>query len=198
MCGILLHATTRTAGHAQPQLPAWWNDGVKIIADRGPDACSGAVRIEAANGTLDVDLCASVLALRGEAIVPQPICSTDRKLLLLWNGEVFVTKLAGFDLDAHDGEQLISDIERRIDRTTRDPDALGHAFTQTLSAIEGPYAAVLLDVSVGKRTADCPVTHRCATDHIRYDLLRQRSDWKAFATCQKNRRKSDACVCCMP
>lgn len=184
MCGILLHATTRAARHAKPQLHAWWKDGLKVIADRGPDACSGAVHIDAANGTLDIDLCASVLALRGEAIVPQPIYSSDRKLLLLWNGEAFVTKLAGFDLDAHDGEQLISEIERKIDRTTRDSDALGEAFTQTLSAIEGPYAAVLLDVSVCKRPADCPVTHRCATDHIRYDLFRQRSDWKAIAACQ--------------
>lgn len=94
---------------------------------------------------------ASVLALRGSDIVPQPISSRDGSLLLLWNGEVFDSLDADFDLTQHDGAQLLRAMEERVAErcsTRARPTAIKEAFSHVLSSIDGPYAAVLIDVSM--------------------------------------------------
>jgi asparagine synthetase B (glutamine-hydrolysing) len=88
-----------------------------------------------------------VLALRGPTITRQPVYSQDKKLLLLWNGEVF-DSLVSMDPLLNDGEQIMRELEYRLDsKDSKSRMAIQDAFVDTLSNIEGPYATVLYDVS---------------------------------------------------
>lgn len=86
----------------------------------------------------------SVLALRGTSVTRQPIFSTDSRLLLLWNGEVF-DSLSSMDMSLNDGEQILSQIEKLL--KGMDGSSLEEIVSSVLSSVEGPYALVLFDVS---------------------------------------------------
>jgi asparagine synthetase B (glutamine-hydrolysing) len=83
--------------------------------------------------------------LRGEEVVSQPLRTDDGRYMLLWNGEVFHTTLANFDLDEHDGKQILDCMQEML----RKGETLATSFASTLSSVEGPYAAILIDTVTG-------------------------------------------------
>lgn len=156
MCGILLHATTTqnakkvTNGlslddrtNNETPTPTWWDETAQVIKNRGPDACRESVHLVL--DRIQIRVCASVLALRGDQVVSQPLWTDDGRYMLLWNGEVFHSTLPGFDLDKHDGVQILECIQDLI----RKGEVLETAFASVLGALEGPYAAILIDTITG-------------------------------------------------
>ncbi|PWN33276.1 uncharacterized protein FA14DRAFT_60069 [Meira miltonrushii] len=156
MCGILLHATTtqnaekvknglsldEQSDHESPK-PIWWDETAQVIKNRGPDACQESIHL--ASEGIQIRLCASVLALRGDQVVSQPLWTDDGRYMFLWNGEVFHSTLPDFDLDKHDGVQILECIQDLV----RKGKVLATAFASVLGSIEGPYAAVLIDTTTG-------------------------------------------------
>lgn len=159
-----------------------------IPCSKGPDAPGLDSLYTSHAKDLRITIHASVLALQGQHVVSQPIVSSDGSIVLLWNGEVFESALNGFDFRLHDGEQLLDAIWRKIDKMQAAHGryhAVAQAFSTTLSAIDGPYAVVLLDVSGQSRACGSliefylTVTQRC-------DILRKGSDWSALvALCSR-------------
>jgi len=86
-----------------------------------------------------------VLALKGDKVAQQPIKSQDGQLQLLWNGEVF-DSLSDMDPMSNDGLQIMSSIERHI-LNGKGEKSIEDTLVKVMSAIEGPYAMVLFDVS---------------------------------------------------
>ena len=86
MCGIaalLSPSTDGSVGLSAATLQA-------AIASRGPDH-AGCVTVDVSPSPWQLQLCASVLHIRGKEVFAQPACD-DQGNVLLWNGEVFHTR----------------------------------------------------------------------------------------------------------
>lgn len=142
MCGILLHVSTKEEG--PESLPKWWTEAELLIAERGPDACNTRCDVIRSADAVRLSLCSSVLALRGDEIIRQPVESASGDLLLMWNGEVFQSTIKDFDLEANDSQQLIDWFERSFETATSEEER-SKCFAQTLAGVEGPYAVALID-----------------------------------------------------
>ena len=113
MCGILL-ALGETAGVDLETLRA-------RLRERGPDSMQTA-------SSDSVSLTASVLHIRGQSMVQQPI--TGGRFWLAWNGEAFTSRWAE---GVNDTSQLYREIESSQD------------LASVLEGVAGPYAVVLVD-----------------------------------------------------
>ncbi|KAJ9480001.1 Asparagine synthetase domain-containing protein [Pseudozyma hubeiensis] len=174
MCGIgVLISPTVTVDErdqgAVPPLERYWSSILDNIRDRGPD-CSSTVQHEFQTPSSSADsssstttawtlsLTSSVLSLRGDGITQQPLSSSDGRLLLAWNGQIFdwdsnasnhaTSSRVRLDSGENDGIILLDRIQQILDeQKDRDtnPSSTGRALNAALSEVEGPYAFVLLD-----------------------------------------------------
>ncbi len=100
-------------------------------------------------------LTSSVLSLRGAGVTTQPLLSSDGRLALAWNGQIFdwnasnhaTSSRVRLDAGENDGIILLDRIQELLAEPGQQDDkvSIQHALNAALAEIEGPYAFVLLD-----------------------------------------------------
>ncbi|KAE8215933.1 hypothetical protein CF327_g823 [Tilletia walkeri] len=146
MCGIVC-LINKCGG---PDVEHEISDALRRTCDRrGPDAQT--TFSYTSTSSTSVLLHTSVLSLRGKDVTSQPIHSSDGRLILAWNGQIFRHEddkdedpSPLLDAERNDGEELLKIMERSL-RDVVEPEAVGSALSSILRTIEGPYAFVLLD-----------------------------------------------------
>lgn len=128
MCGIVVRCSWATDQCAYDDKEE--DDLRRQCARRGPDALD---TIDVRCGVAELRLTASVLHLRGDAIVPQPLTDCNRGVLC-WNGEAW----RGLGIDATHGSDTLA-LSRQL--------AAGVSLIEVLDRIVGPFAIIWLDVS---------------------------------------------------
>jgi asparagine synthetase B (glutamine-hydrolysing) len=78
---------------------------------RGPDSF-GSLKHTTTNGEKVVYFAASVLSLRGHQLTKQPLIDANIGDLLLWNGEIFDSKLVQLDQANNDGAALLDKLSK--------------------------------------------------------------------------------------
>ncbi|KAI9317483.1 asparagine synthase-domain-containing protein [Dichotomocladium elegans] len=130
MCGILFSLTSKN----DPLPTEQWKRLTEINSKRGPDSQATLHRtLERSNE--DLRFFSSVLHLRGQYNVPQPIHSEATGNILCWNGEVF------HGLQITTGENDTQVLFDRLNKAT-DTDV-----PEVVSSIEGPFAFVFYQKS---------------------------------------------------
>ncbi|KAK6526409.1 hypothetical protein TWF694_005003 [Orbilia ellipsospora] len=136
MCGILFELSH--AGTHPPNSVS--DDLVRNVGRRGPDSFK---TVEIAVGSFCLKFVASVLSLRGTAVVPQPLHSSSNgagplqeapEYVLCWNGEAWRFDGQEFAADENDTQFIfdkLSSCEGRVQ--------------DVLQRIEGPFAFVFYD-----------------------------------------------------
>ncbi|KAJ1924439.1 hypothetical protein IWQ60_005203 [Tieghemiomyces parasiticus] len=147
MCGILLHLSREVSTPAEQ---AWFRELSRWNQHRGPDSENLSTEelplashdLDGRSVTLHYSAHATVLHLRGDRCVPQPLFSPGRQLELYWNGEVFDSLEIGSH--TNDSEVIFSALQ---DAVCRNED--GSAVVETIRKIGGPFAFALLDKTRG-------------------------------------------------
>ncbi|CDR87298.1 uncharacterized protein SPSC_00424 [Sporisorium scitamineum] len=169
MCGIgvlIAPALAQQDGdHTQavdalPPVRRCWPSVLENISQRGP-GCLNTLQHEFSASTQPwtLSLTSSVLSLRGDGITAQPLVSSDRRLVLAWNGQIFdwddqqassnraSSSRIRLDPAENDGIILLDRIQQLLDEQAEvgNDEACQQALNLALSEVEGPYAFVLLD-----------------------------------------------------
>ena len=137
MCGIGVALWSSPSPTARTERPAGSPKAAGIpkavLRRRGPDAQAEVVVGELHTTGFELHLTASVLHMRGDACLPQPLRS-DAGDVLLWNGEIF-----GGGVAVGVGE---SDTERLLSALVQAAGAGGgdDAVPQLLGSLRGPWA----------------------------------------------------------
>lgn len=156
MCGVFFSCDSR--GPVTPSEAL-----LKELSRRGPDHIETVSRYLDFGSGSEPNVCfhmiatSSVLALRGNTLIPQPIrhASDPASSLLLWNGEAwkFDEKL----VETHDGDLIFGQLCSALTACSRDADPLSRQQTPAVQAvltitakITGPYAFVFYD-SINRR-----------------------------------------------
>ena len=156
MCGIFFSCDSKS-----PVTPS--AAVLKELSRRGPDhveTVSRCVEFESAskpNVCFHMIATSSVLALRGDSIVPQPMrhASDPASSLLLWNGEAwrFDEKI----VKTHDGNLIFGQLSSALSACSRDADlpsrhgnSAVQAVLKIIAKIAGPYSFVFYD-SINRR-----------------------------------------------
>ncbi|KAJ2902269.1 Vacuolar protein sorting-associated protein 9a [Zalerion maritima] len=131
MCGILFSLSKTSSFSLSPEHR-------NRLSARGPDHLGQVEQtIDRANATqLHLSVASTVLALRGDHLVKQPLTDTASGSLLCWNGEAW--KWAGQPISQNDGEVIFSHLLQAASCQSPDHDAI----LACLRAIEGPFAFV--------------------------------------------------------
>ncbi|KAJ9644520.1 hypothetical protein H2199_003483 [Coniosporium tulheliwenetii] len=141
---------------------------LKLLRNRGPDSVK-EVRVEievldpALDGSISEPLYAtfvsSVLALRGEYIVTQPLVDEATRSVLCWNGEAW--KIDDNPVTGNDSEHvfslLLQDCEAGFDQDM---------VVQSMMHIKGPYAFVFYDGRRRRLAHDGPQVYDLCPDRI--------------------------------
>ncbi|KAK6336514.1 hypothetical protein TWF696_002064 [Orbilia brochopaga] len=137
MCGILFQLS-QPGNDSNHSTSSPISDGlINDVARRGPDSLS---TVEIVAGSFRLTFCASVLSLRGTAVVPQPLFSHSGQsseagdYVLCWNGEAWRVGGEEFGPDEND-TRLIFDKLSSCEGRVHD----------VLQQIEGPFAFVFYD-----------------------------------------------------
>ncbi|CBQ73902.1 conserved hypothetical protein [Sporisorium reilianum SRZ2] len=166
MCGIgVLIAPTSAQQDDHDDAPAslhsCWPSVLENIARRGPD-CLNTIQhhFDAPTEPWTLSLTSSVLSLRGEGVTAQPLTSSDGRLVLAWNGQIFdwddqqtssdraTSSRVRLDSGENDAVIFLDRIQQLLDE--RDGEACQEALGAALSEVEGSYAFVLLDRTESK------------------------------------------------
>lgn len=123
---------------------------VERLRCRGPDYF-GHISIAHPSGSLG--FIASVLSLRGEILIKQPLQDPSSKSVLCWNGEAW--KIHDRPIDGNDAEAVFKNLLQVGEPgniTTESPEQINieNAVVQALSDISGPYAFVFYHADSGK------------------------------------------------
>jgi asparagine synthetase B (glutamine-hydrolysing) len=143
MCGIFCSTSRRSSVQPSPELQ-------ELLGNRGPD--STGERVVAVDG-LFVTFYSTVLSLRGDTTVRQPLQKATSDSGLCWNGEAWT--IDGQPTLGNDTEQvfdlLLEATRQPTQATTRTEEALARARTISAfnSRIAGPYAFVFYDAGNG-------------------------------------------------
>lgn len=130
-----------------------WPSVLNNIQQRGPDSLNTVhhtFAVETQSWTLS--LASSVLSLRGAGITQQPLMSSDGRLHLAWNGQIFdwnhtaTSSKVRLDAGENDGVILLDRITSLLQGNRSCEEALNAA----LAEVEGPYAFALLDRNESK------------------------------------------------
>ena len=171
MCGIgVLIAPIseqQDSENAAAQVYRAWPSVLHNVQRRGPDCLKtiqhefqSSIAGDSHSRSWTLSLTSSVLSLRGEGITAQPLSSSDGRLLLAWNGQIFDWDTTGtgsdrassskvrLDSGHNDGLILLDRIQAFLDGQDEDGSGASceHALNAALAEIEGPYAFVLLDL----------------------------------------------------
>lgn len=174
MCGIHL------ALHLTQPAP----DPTRLLQERlqrrGPDAYSSTQHtLSTSVGPLSLRFDSTVLSLRGDTTVSQPLVATlppgkapehaDDVLLFSWNGEAWT--LSNEALAGNDTEKVFAHLQRAI-LSSPDTENYAERLLTALAAIRGPYAFVLVNT--------CNNTVAFARDCLGRRSLLQKSSAASF------------------
>ena len=177
MCGIGVLIAPAHAQHHQCQhdeaaiLRGRWPSVLDNIHRRGPD-CVNTVQHDFSASTASsssvepwlLSLTASVLSLRGDGVTAQPLTSSDGRLVLAWNGQIFdwddlqpdsnraSSSRLRLDSGENDAIILFDRIQQLLEEHNNEArdDSCAAALSIALSQVEGPYSFVLLDRAQSK------------------------------------------------
>jgi hypothetical protein len=138
MCGIFF-SLSRT-GHVTPDTSTQ-----RLLQNRGPDSTGQHQTIiesstERASTRLHATFLSTVLALRGNDIVEQPLRDDATASVLCWNGEAW--SIAGHAVDGNDSRLVFTKL---LHACTGPRDASARRVIELLSVVRGPYALVFYD-----------------------------------------------------
>lgn len=140
MCGIFF-SLSRT-GHVIPD-----TNTQRLLRNRGPDSTGQHQTIiessaKGASTRLHATFLSTVLALRGNDIVEQPLRDDTTGSVLCWNGEAW--SFAGQAIDGNDSKLVFTKL---LDACTGTREASMRRVIELLSVVRGPYALVFYDAS---------------------------------------------------
>ncbi|KAH6883035.1 asparagine synthase-domain-containing protein [Alternaria rosae] len=140
MCGIFF-SLSRT-GHVIPD-----TNTQRLLRNRGPDSTGQHQTIiessaKGASTRLHATFLSTVLALRGNDIVEQPLRDDTTGSVLCWNGEAW--SFAGQAIDGNDSKLVFTKL---LDACTGTREASMRGVIELLSVVRGPYALVFYDAS---------------------------------------------------
>jgi hypothetical protein len=138
MCGIHAIISSSPTWPLQPSIE-------RQLKSRGPDHISSvSARLERSEGSLFLQFTSTVLALRGDHIVRQPLVDTSCGSVLCWNGEAW--NIQGQRVQGNDGEAVLALL---VGASRGKPDGQQSsaelAVLDALREIEGPFAFVFYD-----------------------------------------------------
>lgn len=142
MCGIFFSLSSHG-----PQRPS--KDLLNSLNSRGPDCVAEHTivlsRPPPGNGDcreIHLSFLSTVLSLRGDAIVSQPLIDETTGSVLCWNGEAW--KIGDETVNGNDSQRIF---EILLDASVA---GTSDAVLDALSSIYGPYAAVFYDARHGR------------------------------------------------
>lgn len=143
MCGIYLSLSARS--HVTPS-----DRTRELLRRRGPDSARELrLQLDCAGNSTYVTCYSTVLALRGQQTVTQPIVTSDfeqsnaKDDFLCWNGEAW--KLAGKPVLGNDSTQVFSLLQNAFRSSSSEKILLEQTISNTLASITGPYAFAYYD-----------------------------------------------------
>ncbi|KAI4687975.1 uncharacterized protein J4E84_004903 [Alternaria hordeiaustralica] len=140
MCGIFF-SLSRT-GHVTPDA-----NTQQLLRNRGPDSTGQHQTIIESSAKdvstrLHATFLSTVLALRGNDIVEQPLRDDTTGSVFCWNGEAW--SVAGHAVDGNDSKLVFAKL---LDACTGTREASMRRVIELLSVVRGPYALVFYDAS---------------------------------------------------
>jgi hypothetical protein len=140
MCGIFFSLSR--AGHVTPDTNTRW-----LLQNRGPDSTGQHETIiesstQGSSTRLHATFLSTVLALRGNDVVEQPLRDNATGSLLCWNGEAW--SIAGHAIDGNDSQLIFTKL---LNACTGTSEASMKSVIELLSVVRGPYALVFYDAS---------------------------------------------------
>ncbi|KAI4908478.1 uncharacterized protein J4E92_010877 [Alternaria infectoria] len=140
MCGIFF-SLSRT-GHVIPDA-----NTQRLLRNRGPDSTGQHQTIIESSAKdvstrLHATFLSTVLALRGNDIVEQPLRDDTTGSVICWNGEAW--SIAGQAIDGNDSKLVFTKL---LDACTGTREASMRRVIELLSVVRGPYALVFYDAS---------------------------------------------------
>jgi asparagine synthetase B (glutamine-hydrolysing) len=130
MCGIHCRISRHAFSHLTPTTKA-------LLEHRGPD-CVQEHHIKTSNGVY-LSFAASVLSLRGDVLVPQPMIDEESQSVLCWNGEAWL--IDDKPVTGNDSLMVFNMLLEASSNST-DPESM---ILRTFSRIRGPFACVFYD-----------------------------------------------------
>ncbi|KAF1955931.1 hypothetical protein CC80DRAFT_414926 [Byssothecium circinans] len=135
MCGIFFSLSCQ--GHICPDPRT-----EQLLRNRGPDSYKRHDVVLGGDPQLHATFLSTVLSLRGDAIVEQPLISKISGYILCWNGEAW--SIGGQPICGNDSSAVLDALlQSRTSQTDRQSAAL--QTVQILSSIRGPYAFAYYD-----------------------------------------------------
>lgn len=136
MCGIHAQITASRDDKTSPELD-------RYLQNRGPDhRGTFQARIDLPHGPLYLTLTSTVLSLRGDHVVKQPLVDPDTGSVLCWNGEAW--RINGEAVEGNDAEAVLSLLAAGSHNDRRDE------VLEALRAVEGPFAFIYFDKPTGR------------------------------------------------
>lgn len=141
MCGIYctVHASRDSDG--QVQAPA-----LVLLKRRGPDSYQqhAVDALLYGNQSVTITFISTVLALRGQAVITQPLVDQSSGSVLCWNGEAWSRD--SVPISGNDSQVVFDALAHAANGVTRsDSEAARRAVLDALSSFRGPYAFVFYD-----------------------------------------------------
>ena len=129
-----------------------WPDATlrQLLCARGPDCqtllpLSGPQVVDRSHGYY-LAAFASVLSLRGERVVSQPLQDEAAGLVFCWNGEAW--KMGGNPVSGNDAQVIFHLLVTAL--TASPTDSRQVIITEILSSVVGPYSFVLYDQTINR------------------------------------------------
>lgn len=138
MCGIYCIASRQSDRRVSP-------DARARLVHRGPDSCEEhRVTLPDVEGdeATHLTFISSVLCLRGNQLIKQPLVDVETSNVLCWNGEAW--QIGSNKIDTNDG-QLLLRLLCEACSPSLDANEVQQKITGLLSNIRGPFAMVFLD-----------------------------------------------------
>ncbi|KEY74101.1 hypothetical protein S7711_05352 [Stachybotrys chartarum IBT 7711] len=136
MCGIHAQITAAKDDKISPELD-------RYLQNRGPDhRGTFQARIDLPQGPLYLTLTSTVLSLRGDHVVKQPLVDPATGSVLCWNGEAW--RINGEAVEGNDAEAVLSLLAASSHNDRRDE------VLDALRAVEGPFAFIYFDKPAGR------------------------------------------------
>ncbi|CAN9108313.1 unnamed protein product [Alternaria alternata] len=138
MCGIFFSLSR--AGHVTPD-----TNTQQLLQNRGPDSTGQHQTViesspEASSTRLHATFLSTVLALRGNDVVKQPLKDVATGSVLCWNGEAW--SIAGHAIDGNDSQLIFTKL---LNACASTGETSIKSVIQLLSGVRGPYALVFFD-----------------------------------------------------
>ena len=140
MCGIFCALSTRAVTHPSSGLQ-------QLLDKRGPNAASfHHLQLPQQNdqsGPVYLSFYSTVLALRGDHIVPQPLLDPNSGSVFCWNGEAWA--IDDVPVTGNDSEKIFRLLRDGLHQEPSTGPDLSAALVAVISQVTGPYAFIYYD-----------------------------------------------------